>query len=308
MSTPYPGDYPPYGGDPQGYGYQGGDASQPYGQPAYGMQPHPMNNPAANGWSHTMGTGKLRAGQAISWGFKAIAANPVPMLAIGLVMAVLREMTVLPWVGPLAGIGSLLIIPVIFSVALQQTLTARFQYVQAPAYGKTLGMLGLFIVVSFGIMLLLMFVAMLFAFLGMDLSLFLTDPDAAVDDPSILRGLVILVVSFLVMSLLVVPFFVFPAYFAADDNGNFGHALGGGISAAARNYLPTLAITVFIIGLGIIAQTPAFLASQGTLNSLLGTFLTIALSLFLTPYSYLVGAHAYRQVSGGPVPHQAPVY
>ncbi|GAA1180018.1 hypothetical protein CGLAUT_11920 [Corynebacterium glaucum] len=276
MSTTNPGGYSPSGGDPQG-----------------------------NGWSHTKGTGKLRPGQAIAWGFKAITTNPGPMLLIGLVMAVLNEMTVLPWVGPLAAIGSLLIIPVILSVALQQTLKARFQHVQAPAYGKALGMLGVFIAVSFGIVLLLTFIALVFAVAGMDLSLILTDPEAAVDHPSTLRGLMILVVLLVVMCLLIAPFFVFPAYFAADDNGSFGNALRAGLSAAARNYLSTLATAVFIIVLGIIAQLPAYLASEGMLNGLVGTLLTIALSLLITPYSYLVGAHAYRQVSGGPVPHEA---
>ena len=111
--------------------------------PGDGASPHPINDPASNGWFHVKGTGKLEVMEALSWGGKALFANAKLWIPLGVAYTVLAVLGLfLPGPGAAIGsIGMLLLAPWMVGVALQQTLVKQFTYndAKAPAYGKTLG-------------------------------------------------------------------------------------------------------------------------------------------------------------------------
>ncbi|GAA1180009.1 hypothetical protein CGLAUT_11915 [Corynebacterium glaucum] len=384
MSTPNNGGYPPYGNDPEGYGNQGGDPNQPYGQQSYGnypsygqnqygqdqygqdqygqqaydqqpygqqaygqpgdysqfdvnsaagaaggdamrfhgsqltdgtfgdgTQPHPINNPAANGWRHTKGTGKLRLGEAISWGFKGLMANPGKMLLIGVSSAVLTAVSNSEFVvlGLLALVALFLLAPLFASGVLQQTLVKKFQKWQAPAYGKTLGVAAILVViVVVGIIILSIIAGIITAATGLideNIAMYADSPEALLSDPNVMKAGGIFLASLFIPVLLLAPFFLFIIYYAADNNGSFGNAFGGAMRSGARNYFPVLLLILFLAIVNMAVSAPALFLSSGEGMAAVGAIITIILTVFVTPYTYLVQAHAYRQISGGPVPHEA---
>ena len=84
------------------------------------------------------------------------------------------------------------------------------------------------------------------------------------------------------------PFLTFQLWYAADNNGSFGHAMGAGFKAGASNYLRILGFVVLLALINIVGA------------ALLGIGLIVTL-----PGTMLASAHAYRQISGGPVPKDA---
>ena len=108
----------------------------------------------------------------------------------------------------------------------------------------------------------------------------------------------------LVVGLLLAPLVIYQLFYAADNNRTFGYALGEGIKAGARNYLPTLGLAAILFVINALVAVPAILALSAAIPPLLGTIIAAVASVVLTPFNLLAVAHAYRQVSGGPVPHE----
>ncbi|MGX0630703.1 hypothetical protein ACUW8P_001824, partial [Corynebacterium afermentans] len=188
MSTPYnDGDFQPYPEHPEGShpengaGYSaynspnspssydafevntaasmaGASALRFHGQqltdnaPGDGTSPHPINDPASNGWFHVKGNGKLEIIEALTWGVKAVFANAKLWIPLGVVYTVLTLLgQFLPGVGSMISmIGMLAFVPWMVGVVLQQTLVKQLTYndAKAPAYGKTLGVAALLGVVA----------------------------------------------------------------------------------------------------------------------------------------------------------------
>ena len=271
--------------------------------------PHPINDPAANGYSHTKGTGKLRVGQAIAWTFGVYKTNPKFWLAIGLVMAVLGVADQIPGLavlGLLFAIGGFLLEPVFVSAALQQTLTAQVDKLKSPTYGKALGVsvVNRMLVGIVGLILAAIAFVITLAVTGFDPTVF-ADSATMTQEQMMAIAMAVLpavIVGALVLAL-VVPFAVYPVYYAADNAGSFGFCLGEGMKAAKRNYGTTLLLLLFSLVVGVIAAIPAAAVDVMGFNVWAGAGLTFLLTVLLAPLVYLAQAHAYRQVSGGPVPH-----
>ena len=277
-----------------------------------GTELHPINNPAANGWMHTKGTGRLRIGEALSWPLKAFAANPGTLFIMGVVYAAIGFLPSNPSFPLFAAFvvmaASLLITPVIFSVVLEQTLVREFTSVKAPAYGKTLGM---FLILAFiwgGTLGVVGGIGSIIGFASIDISALPDDPETIMSDPALLEDITrrMMGVTFGVVGivgLLLAPLLIFPVFYAADNNRTFGYAFGEGIKAGARNYLTSLGFTACLMGLYLIGAAPMIFALTGSVSPIVGSFIGGILNIFIAPYALLAVAHAYRQVSGGPVPH-----
>lgn len=262
--------------------------------PGDGASPHPINDPASNGWFHVKGNGKLEIMEALTWGGKALFANAKLWIPLGVVytaLAVLGQF--LPGAGSMiSAIGMLLLAPWMIGVALQETLVRQFTYneAKAPAYGKTLGVTALLGVVAMIVSMILLMVLAFGALSTIDPS---TLPDNAEDvTPEQMWNLVRPILGALavtgVIGLLVMPFFTFQTWYAADNNGSFGNAISAGFKAGASNYLKILG---FVVLAGLINLVGAALFFVGLVVTLPGTMLAVA--------------HAYRQISGGPVPKEA---
>ena len=262
--------------------------------PGDGVSPHPINDPASNGWFHVKGNGKLNVLEAIGWGAKAMFSNAKLWIPLGIAYALLAVAgQFLPGFGAiLSAAGSLLLAPWMAGVALQQTLTQRLTYndAKAPAFGKTVGMavlLGFLATVAVGILMMVLAFGTLSA---IDPS---TLPEtgeniSAEEMWTFIRPVLGAVAITFLIALLVSPFFTFQMWYAADNNGSFGHAFGAGFKAGASNYLKVLG---FVVLVGLINIVGAALFFIGLIVSL--------------PISLLAAAHAYRQISGGPVPKEA---
>ena len=262
--------------------------------PGDGTSPHPINDPASNGWFHVKGNGKLEIMEALTWGGKALFANAKLWIPLGVVYTALAVLgPFLPGAGSMiSAIGMLLLAPWMIGVALQQTLVKQFTYndAKAPAYGKTLGVTALLGVVAMIVSMILLMVLAFGALSTIDPS---TLPDNAEDvTPEQMWNLVRPILGALavtgVIGLLVMPFFTFQTWYAADNNGSFGNAISAGFKAGASNYLKILG---FVVLAGLINLVGAALFFVGLVVTLPGTMLAVA--------------HAYRQVSGGPVPKEA---
>lgn len=344
------GNYPSYGQDPQGdndapgynYGYNGyndnnaapseysqfevnsaealsgADAQRFHGAQFVdgyfgdGATPHPINDPATNGWSHTKGTGKLKAGQAASWGFNAFQANTGVWLIVGLALAAIGALNNIPAVagiGLLASLAGLFLEPLFIGAGLQQTLTKNFKGMKAPAYGKTLGMLVLVSLISglIGAILFLLGFMVAVPFMNLDPALF-EDP-AAFQDPAVVAEVLAQFAPGFILGgllvLLLMPFAIFPVFYAADNAGTFGNALGQGIKAGGRNYGQSLLLVLILGVLSLLTSLPALLPALFGMNVWFALLLGFLLTTVLQPLRFIIGANAYRQVSGGPVPHEA---
>lgn len=310
-----PGDYSQFDVN-SAAGAAGGDAMRFHGSQLTdgtfgdGTQPHPINNPAANGWRHTKGTGKLRLGEAISWGFKGLMANPGKMLLIGVASAVLTAVSNSEFVilGLLALVALFLLAPLFTSGVLQQTLVKKFDKWQVPAYGKTLGVAAILVlIILVAAFLLAIFAGIVTAATGLideNMAVYADSPEELFTDPKVMQAAGVFFLAFIIPVLLIAPFFLFIIYYAADNNGTFGNAFSGAMRSGARNYFPVLLLILFLGIANMLATAPAFFLSSGEGMALVGAIITIVLTVFITPYTYLVQAHAYRQISGGPVPHE----
>lgn len=261
--------------------------------PGDGVSPHPINDPASNGWFHVKGDGKLNVLEAIGWGLKATFSNAKLWIPLGIATLVAVAGQFLPGFGAvIAAAGSILLASWMAGVALQQTLAQRltFNDAKAQAFGKTVGvaaLLGVFGTIAFALLI------MVLAFGALSTVDPSTLPDStenvsAEEMWAFVRPLLgALGISFLI-ALLVAPFLMFQLWYAADNNGSFGHAMGAGFKAGASNYLRILGFVVLL-----------------TLINIVGAALLVIGLIVTLPGTMLAGAHAYRQISGGPVPKDA---
>ena len=330
MSTPYnDGDFQPYPEHPEGShpengaGYSaynspnspssydafevntaasmaGASALRFHGQqltdnaPGDGTSPHPINDPASNGWFHVKGNGKLEIIEALTWGVKAVFANAKLWIPLGVVYTVLTLLgQFLPGVGSMISmIGMLAFVPWMVGVVLQQTLVKQLTYndAKAPAYGKTLGVAALLGVVAGIVSTILLMVLAFGALTSIDPATLPDNSDNVAPEEmwNLVRPILGALAVTGVIGLLVMPFFTFQAWYAADNNGSFGNAISGGFRAGASNYLKILG---FVVLAGLINLVGAALFFVGLVVTVPGTM--------------LAAAHAYRQISGGPVPKEA---
>ena len=262
--------------------------------PGDGASPHPINDPASNGWFHVKGNGKLEIMEALSWGGKALFANAKLWIPLGVAYTVLAVLGLfLPGPGAAIGsIGMLLLAPWMVGVALQQTLVKQFTYndAKAPAYGKTLGVTALLGVLAFIVSMILLMVLAFGALTTIDPTTLPDNPENLTPEEmwNLLRPILGALAVMGVIGLLVMPFFMFQAWYAADNNGSFGNAISAGFKAGASNYLKILG---FVVLAGLINIVGAALFFVGLIVTMPGTM--------------LAAAHAYRQISGGPVPKEA---
>ncbi len=268
-----------------------------------GTELHPINNPAANGWMHTKGTGRLRIGEALSWPLKAFAANPGTLLLIGGVFAAVTVLSRSPsaplFLAMVVGLGVLLIVPLIISLGLQQTLACKIRNLRAPAYGKTLGMLLLLNFLQYLATSSLFAAASLFGMPSVDEMV--TDPNPTLGELHSIINPSTVVVSLAVLVL--TPLFIYTLFYAADNNRTFSYALGEGMAAGARTYLPTLGLIIVLSIADAIGAAAMLLSSNEMISPWSAVIATAVINLVMKPYALLAVAHAYRQVSGGPVPH-----
>lgn len=266
-----------------------------------GVTPHPMNDPAANGWYHTTGTGKLRVFESLGWGFKTAYGNAGTWLVLGFLYAL--AMTLGTIVNMNEGVVGLLqvvaffALPVLIAAALQQTLVQDFSLkdISAKNYGRTLGMIvviGLLAMVIL-IPLLILFGVLMFAFA--DLTEIMGGSSGMEFSSGWTVGFAVFTVLMLLVSLLVAPFFGMQVFFAADNDGTFGDAFKSGFAVAKRNYGKMLGMYLLVGlltgGMSVYQNEPSWL---GVIGLVWGTL--------LAPPALLAMAYAYRQVSGGPVP------
>ena len=262
--------------------------------PGDGTSPHPINDPASNGWFHVKGNGKLEIIEALTWGVKAVFANAKLWIPLGVVYTVLTLLgQFLPGVGSMISmIGMLAFVPWMVGVVLQQTLVKQLTYsdAKAPAYGKTLGVAALLGVVAGIVSTILLMVLAFGALTSIDPATLPDNPDNVSPDEmwNLVRPILGALAVTGVIGLLVMPFFTFQAWYAADNNGSFGNAISGGFRAGASNYLKILG---FVVLAGLINLVGAALFFVGLVVTVPGTM--------------LAAAHAYRQISGGPVPKEA---
>lgn len=335
MSTPYNGGgYEPYPEHPEGSHPENGTGDRAGGYPAYsspntentydafevnsaasmagasalrfhgqqltdnapgdGASPHPINDPASNGWFHVKGNGKLEIIEALTWGVKAVFANAKLWIPLGVVYTVLTLLgQFLPGVGSMISmIGMLAFVPWMVGVVLQQTLVKQLTYsdAKAPAYGKTLGVAALLGVVAGIVSTILLMVLAFGALTSIDPATLPDNPDNVAPEEmwNLVRPILGALAVTGVIGLLVMPFFTFQAWYAADNNGSFGNAISGGFRAGASNYLKIL----------------GFVVLSGLVN-LVGAALFFVGLVVTVPGTMLAAAHAYRQISGGPVPKEA---
>lgn len=254
-------------------------------------------------------------GQAIAWTFSVYKTNPKFWLLLGVLMAVLGVADQIPGLalfGLLFAIARVLLDPVFASAALQQTLTTQVSKPNSPAYGKALGVsvVNRMLVGLVGIILAGIAFVITLAVTGFDPTAFGDATNMSQEQiqeqmmdmaiaaaPGVIAGALVFA--------LVAPFAVYPVFYAADNAGSFGFCLGEGMKAAKRNYGTTLLLLLFSLVVGVGAAIPAAAVDVVGFNVWAGAGLTFLLTVVLAPLVYLAQAHAYRQISGGPVPHEA---
>ncbi|MCT1499362.1 hypothetical protein EKI51_08115 [Corynebacterium sanguinis] len=261
-----------------------------------GTQPHPINDPAVNGFVHIKGTGKMNALEAWGYGFRQTFNNWQNWILIGLLLVLLPSLAsgLIPFVGFLFGLAMIFLYPFLYSFALAQTLSKHWKFngMKAPTYGATLGMSVLVGFIVFMIALVFIVISAMIFGGSVLATLSALDPVQLENDPlALLPILGALFGVFAVTSLLmlfITPFFMLQIWYAADNAGSFGDAFSEGFSAGARNYLQLLLFNL-ISGLLVIPVVITF--GLG--------------ALIVVPATYLATAYAYRQASGGPVPTEA---
>ncbi|WP_297588848.1 hypothetical protein [uncultured Corynebacterium sp.] len=254
-----------------------------------GTTPHPINDPANNGFTHTKGTGKLRVMEALSWAFKTTSGNWQTWLLFGLLAAVFMAASAFEPTG-LLSLLSIFIYPLVWSAGLQQTLSRNFSLgqVKAPTYGKTLGMSVVMGLIVFALILVVALIAGIGIFSSLDPSTLPDDLAVIEEDPMAIGPLVSRLAGLIGVIMLVAPFFAMQTFYAADNAGSFGEAMKAGFAAGKRNYLPLLGLSLL----------NGLLIGFGSLLAFVGLIVT-------APVVILAMAHAYRQISGGPVPAES---
>ncbi|SDS74292.1 hypothetical protein [Corynebacterium timonense] len=262
-----------------------------------GDQLHPINDPEANGWVHRRGTGKMNPFEAWAFGFKATFANWQLWISVGLIFFLVLVVVgfFVPLAGNLLSFATLFFYPVLFSLALMNTLAAKWKFdgLRAPHYGPSLGMLFVVIVISTLVSLLLLLLASaLFGeefVRGVNMVDFNSLEQGELAGVTEILGAMGKMLAVVVLGMfLVSPFLIFPMLYAADNAADFGTCFKEGLAAGARNY-----------GWGLL-----FVLIGGVLG-VLGTLLLGLGLIIVLPASFLANAYAYRQVSGGPVPYPA---
>lgn len=263
--------------------------------PGDGVSPHPINDPANNGWSHVKGTGKLNILEAIGWGFKTVFGNPKLWLPLGVVYLLLSvAVRFVPTVGTWIQVGGTTVFgPWMIGAALQATLARNLNFgdVKSPTFGKTLGMSVLLSVIAMLGMTVLLTALGIGAFSAIDPTMIPENPEAIMDDPETFFAVMGPVMAAfgigLVVMLLISPLFMLQPWFAGDNNGTFGQAFTGGFKAGARNYGRLLGFAVLAGLINLIGAIP------------------FGLGLIVTmPATMLALAYGYRQISAGPVPQE----
>ena len=272
--------------------------------------PH-ANTPAAYGYSHIKGTGKPRTLEAIRWALSAYWANPRVWLCVGLVVAVLHLLSRIALSNPvtlvvydsLIAVARLVLEPLFVSVALQQTLSKGVHKLRAPKYVPALGVLvaNRLIVAVLGFVAAFVVSFMVGFVTAAGSGALLVDPGDPMSGLTLTTRLRITEVT----NWLVMPFALYAVYFAADNAGDFKFSLIQGIKEGARTYPRTLLLALFNTVIGLLTLLPFRLVAQVDLDRGAAFVLSFFITLLLLPLTYLATAHAYRHVSGGPVPRTA---
>lgn len=274
-----------------------------------GVTPHPISNPAANGVAHQLGTGKLSVGAALKYGFKTAYANPGTWLVLAFVYALLNTIGGVFQSDGVSALGTLVLFfaaPLFIAAALQQTLVGPKQFVlkdiKAAAYGKTLGMTVVVGIITSLILFVLMAIGFVAGFAGADPEALLnaSGGDLSAIDPSAFATLFVGMGIAVLIMLFISPFFIFQSFYAADNNGTFGDAFKVGFTSAKRNYGGLLGLMIVC---GILMAT----VSGSGAASVPAAIVSLVLGTLLTAPALLAMVYAYRQVSGGPVPHEVAV-
>ena len=274
-----------------------------------GVTPHPISNPAVNGVAHGLGTGKLSVGAALKYGFKTTYSNPGNWLVLAVVYALLNNIGAVFQSDTVSALGMLalfFVTPLFLAAALQQTLVGPKQFVlkdiKSAAYGKTLGMSVVVGIITTLIFALLMVIGFVAGFAGADPEALLTasSGDLSAIDPSAFVTLFVGIGIAVLIMLLISPFFIFQSFYAADNNGTFGDAFKAGFTTAKRNYGGLLGLMIVC---GILMAT---VSGSGAASSV-AAFVSLVLGTLLAAPALLAMVYAYRQVSGGPVPHEVAV-
>ncbi|OIR46156.1 hypothetical protein [Corynebacterium sp. NML130628] len=274
-----------------------------------GVTPHPISNPALNGVAHQLGTGKLSVGAALKYGFKTAYANPGTWLVLAFVYALLNTIGGVFQSDGVSALGALVLFfaaPLFIAAALQQTLVGSKQFVlkdiKSAAYGKTLGMTVVVGIITSLILFVLMAIGLVAGFAGADPEALLnaSGGDLSAIDPSAFATLFVGMGIAVLIMLFISPFFIFQSFYAADNNGTFGDAFKAGFASAKRNYGSLLGLMIVC---GILMST----ISGGGAATGVAAFVSLVLGTLLTAPALLAMVYAYRQVSGGPVPHEVAV-
>lgn len=280
-----------------------------------GVTPHPISNPAANGVAHQLGTGKLSIGAALKYGFRTAYANPGTWLVLAFVYALLGTIGGMFQSQTVSGLGQIAMFflsPLFLAAALQQTLVGPKQFVlkdiKAAAYGKTLGMSVVIGLITGVIMLVLMLIALGVGLAGVDPEALLnaSSGDLSTIDPSVFVSLVVPFAVGILIMLLISPFFMLQEQYAADNNGTFGDAFKAGFATAKRNYGSLLGLLI-VCSILKGAVSGGFAVSSSGAAPTITAFVSLVIGTLLVAPALLAMAHAYRQVSGGPVPHEVAV-
>lgn len=274
-----------------------------------GVTPHPISNPAVNGVAHGLGTGKLSVGAALKYGFKTTYSNPGTWLVLAFVYALLNNIGAVFQSDTVSALGMLalfFVTPLFLAAALQQTLVGPKQFVlkdiKSAAYGKTLGMSVVVGIITTLIFALLMVIGFVAGFAGADPEALLTasSGDLSAIDPSAFVTLFVGIGIAVLIMLIISPFFIFQSFYAADNNGTFGDAFKAGFTTAKRNYGGLLGLMIVC---GILMAT---VSGSGAASGV-AAFVSLVLGTLLAAPALLAMVYAYRQVSGGPVPHEVAV-
>lgn len=280
-----------------------------------GVTPHPISNPAANGVAHQLGTGKLSVGAALKYGFKTAYANPGTWLVLAFVYTLLGTIGAMFQSQAVTGLGRIImffVAPLFLAAALQQTLVGPKQFVlkdiKSAAYGKTLGMTVVVGIITSLILFVLMAIGFVAGFAGADPEALMnaSGGDLSAIDPSAFATLFVGIGIALLIMMLISPFFVFQEQYAADNNGTFGDAFKAGFASAKRNYGAALGLLIVCSILKAPATGTLAVSGSGVSPTIVAIVALILGTLLAAP-ALLAFAHAYRQVSGGPVPHEVAV-
>ena len=247
-----------------------------------GRTAHPINAPERNGWIHMKGTGKLNIGEALTWGVNTTFSRWKFWIPCGLGLLLALLVGLIPFVG---GLVIAALYPLCISLGLKQTLVYKNETSEqgTSTFWVTLGMYMLTGIMSLGALALIVAIAEL-----LRLATGNPAPPLPAGYPVVEPELTPFDYVAFFLFLATLPFFCLQVWYAADNGADFGGCIVRGFKAAQRNYLPLLGLIVvsfLIFVLGGVA---------------VGVGLIVAV-----PVIILTWAHAYRQISGGPVPSKS---